>query len=303
MNIVKEKILKEITPISDQLQLLTCVPNTLCDGMEYVNGNGVNLSRMFVFWNSLKGSSGGALIDSSFDVAKNIGVPPENLWPYLKENVDVKPTDEAFKRAGDTKGNFSLVLSRKEIIAAIDSNNPVIIGIVCPQSFNNPKSLIKDRPFKSDDPVDETYLHAMLIVGYKIFDNGTCHFRIRNSYGVEWMDGGYCWFESDYIINNTSSSWQIHSVYPNESIVSKRNSEIIFGISILFILMIFGIIKAPIVWAIITPIVTAFFLWRRIYANKSVRDEANIFKLISLYRNSTGSPVKLFRGIINYFLR
>ena len=303
MNIVKEKILKEITPISYQLQLPTCVPNALCDGMEYVNGDGVNLSRMFVFWNSEKGAGGGNSMASALDAAKNIGVAPENLWPYLNENINVKPSDEAFKRAVDTKGNFSLVLSRKEIIAAIDSNEPVIIGITCPQSFNSPESLIKDRPFRSDDPVDEKFLHAMLIVGYRIFDNGTCHFRIRNSYGVEWMDVGYCWFESDYIINNTSSSWMIHSVYPSESIISKRNSEIIFGISILFILMIFFVIKAPILWAIITPIITAFFLWRRIYMNNSVLDEANIFKLICSYRNSTGSPVKLFRGIINYFLR
>jgi len=280
------------------------VAEALCDGMEYVNGDGVNLSRLFLFWNSSKGTSGGALINSSLDSAKNTGVPPENLWPYLKANVDVKPTDEAFKRAGARKGNFSLILSRKEMIAAIDENNPVVIGILCPQSFNNPGSLIKDRPFKDSDAIDETFHHAMLLVGYRIFDNGTCHFRIRNSYGADWMDGGYCWFESDYIINRATSSWRIHSTQPNESIISKRNSEIIFGISLLFILMIFGVLRGPIAWAIITPIVTGFLLWRRLYMNKSAHDEVNIFKLISSFRNSTDfTPVRLFKGIINYFLR
>lgn len=303
MNIVKEKILHEVTPVSNQLDFPTCLPNALCDGMEYVNGDGVNLSRLFVFWNSEKGSTGGSNMSSALDVTKNIGVSPESLWPYSKENLDKKPTDEAFKRAGDIKGKFHLVLSKNEIIESIDANNPIIVGMICPQFFNILPGPEASYVFKSSLIPDESLRHAMLVVGYRIFDNGECHFRLRNSWGSEWMDGGYCWFESDYVISNTADCWSILSAPPGESILSKRNLEIILGISLLSVLIIFGAIRGPILSAFIAGFVTAFLCWRRFYVNLSVLDEANLFKLISSYRNSTGSPVKLFRGIINYFLR
>jgi hypothetical protein len=143
----------------------------------------------------------------------------------------------------------------------------------------------------------------MIIVGYRIFEDGSCHFRVRNSWGNNWMDGGYCWFESDYIINNASSSWRVLPTHPGESLLSKRNFEFIFGIVTLFILEIFRIIHGPLAYFLITPIVILLLCWRRFYVNVSVLDEAHLFKLISSYRNTKDSPVRLFRGVINSLLR
>ena len=65
----KENILRLRTSISDQGQLPSCTSNATCDAFEQVNGDGVELSRLFVFWNSrpvkiLTGTSIRSALDS-----------------------------------------------------------------------------------------------------------------------------------------------------------------------------------------------------------------------------------------------
>jgi hypothetical protein len=46
------------------------------------------------------------------------------------------------------------------------------------------------------DPVGAHGGHAMLIVGY---DLAKKHFVVRNSWGDDWGDGGYCYVTADYL--------------------------------------------------------------------------------------------------------
>lgn len=298
--ITKEKILEERTKVSNQLDFPTCTANALCDAAEYLSDDGLDLSRLFVFWNSKKGTHGGAFVESAIDVMKNIGVPPESTWPYSKDDFDTKPSNQAFDEARLRKYNFSLAISKEEIISSVDAGSPVVIGILCPQNFNKQPS---DRVFLADDPVDPSYRHAMVIVGYRLLSDGKCHFRVRNSYGNMWMDNGYCWFESDYIIDNSSASWSVLKTSQDESVLSKRNFEFIFGVFLFYILRFFQVLHSPLSYLLFV----AFFaclVWRRIYYNNSIIDEINIFKLLISLRNNLTYPVlRTPRKIINSFLR
>jgi hypothetical protein len=66
---------------------------------------------------------------------------------------------------------------------------------------------------KASDNVRETHgWHAMLCVGYSDPDKV---FIIRNSWGKDWGDKGYCYIPYDYVINkdyNGHDSWIIKSV-------------------------------------------------------------------------------------------
>lgn len=302
MKTIKEKILKEITPVSNQLRFPTCVANAICDALEYINKDEINLSRMFLYWNANKGATGGANISSALDVSKNLGIPPESIWPYSDDDLDKKPTEESYKEASERKnGNFYLVLSRSDIIEAIDNENPVVIGIKCPDLFNRSSVLVKDRVFLNTDAVDESYRHAMIIVGYRIFENGNTHFRVRNSYGSYWMDEGYCWFESDYIINNVDSSWAVSPVAINESSLSKRNLETFLSVILFCIFNHYSMFNS---WLNITlfSVFFIFVIWKRFFYRSSMLDTTNIIKLTVNYRNTKNSPALILRKPINSYL-
>lgn len=310
MNIIKEKNLVEITPVSNQLFFPTCVSNSVCDAIEYSNKDGVELSRLFVFWNT---SNNGTSLPGALDISKNIGIPPESMWEYTKDNFNIKPIDTSFIAASNRKfDSFSLILTKNEIISTIDAGFPIIIGMTCPMSFNEFKmnehgtfitSINKDYVFTENEPIDETFQHAMLIVGYKIFDNNKCQFRIRNSWGKDWMDNGYCWFESEYVINNVESLFAITKYKDTESIISKRNLEFVISITLTYILALM-LSSHKIYMFLITAIITCFIFWRRFIYNKSVIDEMNIFKLLISFRNLKGNILRIpfIRKTINFYL-
>ena len=66
---------------------------------------------------------------------------------------------------------------------------------------------------KPSDNVRETHgWHAMLCVGYSDPDKV---FIVRNSWGTDWADNGYCYIPYDYVIHqdfNGHDSWIIKSV-------------------------------------------------------------------------------------------
>lgn len=277
----QEKILKEITSVSNQRWLPSCTANATCDAFEYVYKDKIDLSRMFVYWTSrpMKNQLTGVSLRSSLDSIRVFGVPPEVLWPYDLEKVNDQPSEESFRVAKDRrKTTYYRVKENDEIVAAINAGWPVLFSIQLDKSFEiDPIS--PDHIFDGKE-LTNSY-HSMIVVGYRYVDS-QLQFRVRNSWGPNWCDKGYCWFTSEYLKSRMMDAWAITNYIPNESIVSKRNVE--FAITTLmaafFVWMMFvakssGQMESSAVTGgfVSSGLLQVFGIWRRWWLNITINDK------------------------------
>jgi hypothetical protein len=72
---------------------------------------------------------------------------------------------------------------------ALSEKRPVVMGMVCPPSFDGAKEVWKPI----EQPDRKLYGgHAMCVVGYDDSKDGGS-FEIQNSWGTKWGNGGYIW--------------------------------------------------------------------------------------------------------------
>jgi len=276
-----ERILNEMTPISNQGQLRSCTSNATCDGFEYVLRDRVDLSRLFVYWNSRsnKTQATGTTIRSALDSIRVHGVPPEYMWPYDPEKVNTKPSEDAWTVAEQRKRTtYYRVQTCQEIIAAIDAGWPVIFSVFLDDDFVNTWPH-PDHVFTGEKLTDSS--HAMLIVGYRKTDSGY-QFRVRNSWGSQWCDGGYCWFTENYIAR-LNDAWAVTNYEPQEQLFSRRNVEFAFSTlaSVGLACLLIGVKDALSTEQLIPGLVSAacfqaFAVWRRWWVNVTINDKIRL---------------------------
>lgn len=208
-------ILPERTPISDQLQLSSCVANATCDALEQVlEGPVVQLSRLFVYWNARRRrgdecNDAGTFVRDAFWTLGKLGVPKEDYWPYDPPEVNVRPTLKAYEQAYEHKvggyyaiqGTGATRLAQME--RAIRSGLPVVFGTDVGDEFEN-----YDGKSVLEFPAVPKGGHAMVVTGFLAGKKGNKTWRVRNSWGKSFGDQGYCLMSSDYMTNAaTSDLW------------------------------------------------------------------------------------------------
>lgn len=216
-NYTNQHIILEYTPISNQLDIGSCVANATCDCLEVLKGledknNVTQLSRLFVYWNARlytkeTGKDGGCYIHNAMDSLTTLGVCTESLWPYDVNNVFIQPNQLAYKQGDDNTFNyFYQIISDdddrvKDIEAAIRANHPVVFGTLVGQELMD--YIGEEKVF--NPPLTSKGGHAMLITGVRINSSGKREFYIRNSWGFAWGIQGHCWFSEEYIKWNETS--------------------------------------------------------------------------------------------------
>jgi hypothetical protein len=128
----------------------------------------------------------------------NMGVVPmmtveyPNYYPFTNQilcntypPVYAKDVSNAAKMK---PSNIYKIESLLDIKVALANNMPVVIGMIVPPSFMECKSYIwRSRP---TDKIDNSYGHAMTIVGYDDNSFGGS-FEIMNSWGEDWGINGF----------------------------------------------------------------------------------------------------------------
>jgi len=75
---------------------------------------------------------------------------------------------------------------------SLSDGYPIIIGMQCPESFNN---IGKDGLWRPSESVEEySSGHAMCVIGYDDQRFGGT-FEVQNSWGIDWGDEGYCYIK------------------------------------------------------------------------------------------------------------
>lgn len=160
-----------------------------------------DLSESFVYYN-VRHKDGNELLDtgSSFqDVIMSIGeqgICKESLHPYSLP-ISQEPSAEAYVD-GQTRRitkALNVNVNENDIKSAIQQGYPVAISLKIFDSFNTTKGFVLRPTDEEIESADFGY-HAMVVVGYT---DDTKHFVVRNSWGENFGDKGYCYIPYSYI--------------------------------------------------------------------------------------------------------
>jgi Papain family cysteine protease/Domain of unknown function (DUF4384) len=89
---------------------------------------------------------------------------------------------------------------------ALAEGHPVVIGFIVLESFYRAKALWE--PLASDGGATGKHgRHAMCVVGYDDYKHGGA-FRVLNSWGTKWADGGFVWIKYKDYATYLMAAWQ-----------------------------------------------------------------------------------------------
>jgi C1A family cysteine protease len=186
----------------DQGNLGSCTANAIAGAFMYAQMKEWNVgfvpSRLFIYYNeramedSVTSDSGAMIRDGIKSVAK-LGVCPEQLWPYSDGPTKFKrkPSPRCYTEALNHQlVQYQRCSSPLAIQQALAAGFPVVGGFTVYESFES-DSAAKTGIIPTPAPGEQVLGgHAILIVGY---NKTTSQWIVRNSWGVDWGDKGYCY--------------------------------------------------------------------------------------------------------------
>lgn len=203
------------TSIKSQGEVGACASFAFTSVYEYIlNKNGKltesDLSERFLYYNTRKrmGSIDSDKGSNMYDAGKALeeeGLCSEQLCVYSLDFEDHKesPTAQAYadgltRRVAEIK---NVTIKEEDIKSALVEGYPVIVSLHLHESFNNIGSdgFVK-KPDESDPVVG---WHAMVIVGFSDKDKV---FIVRNSWGTDFGDRGYCYIPYSYVLDTSLNS-------------------------------------------------------------------------------------------------
>lgn len=216
-----------MAPVENQASANSCTANAVVGGYEYIMnrvGKSVDFSRLFVYYNARKEGlqyfggdtiqDQGSSITLALEMLQQQGVCYESTWPYkVRENgkvnaINDEPSGESYEEAEELLSRPRFQWEPPEQVPSdlytmkhcLAEGYPFIFGLRLFKSFDQAgaKGRVPMPDVEGDEGRESHGNHAMLCVGYK--DNAQM-FIVRNSWGDDWGDGGYCYIPYDYMTN------------------------------------------------------------------------------------------------------
>lgn len=192
-------------PIYDQGTIGSCTGNGVAACVQY----GIRAqskddhipSRLFIYYNErvIEGTvdhDAGAEIRDGIKVVASLGAPSEDLWPYDISQFAMKPSDEAYQQAkkGIIKQYSRVPVKLTNIQNVLTHKIPIVFGCTLYESFQS--SIVANTGLVPMPTAGERVVggHCMVIVG-----STDTHFIVRNSWGPNWGDNGYCYMPHEYL--------------------------------------------------------------------------------------------------------
>jgi hypothetical protein len=220
----KVDLREHLTEVEEQVGN-SCVANAFAGAYEYlakrINGESADVSRLYIYYNARylnesQDEDAGSYMSKAIEGLKEYGACAEELWANNPDNILAEPDGSAYEHGA----NFKIVDAEyvevnlelwKQTLA---EGYPIAFSLNTFDSFDNAKKNKGRVPMPKDsDNVRETHgWHAMLCVGYSDPDKV---FIVRNSWGNDWGDKGYCYIPYNYLMHskyNGNDSWIIKSV-------------------------------------------------------------------------------------------
>ncbi|MBI1339110.1 hypothetical protein GC169_02705 [bacterium] len=197
----KVDLRSQCSPIEDQGRLASCAACAVVGAGEMwlrkqPGGGGFDLSRLFVYFNGRHMANAherdaGLLTSHAIAAAVGYGACPEAMWPYNINRFQERPPQPCYDRAISFAGvQFANVPRGEAAMRAVASGLPLIFRYFGPKELLDEAGQTGRIPeWTSSDPAIDRGGHTMVIVGY---DQDARTALVRNSWGVQWGDRGYC---------------------------------------------------------------------------------------------------------------
>lgn len=210
-------------PVYDQGQLGSCTGNSIAAALEFdADKQGIagytTPSRLFIYYNervmehTVASDSGAQIRDGVKSVATQ-GACPETEWPYNIAQFAVQPTPQCYI---DAKLHRAIAYQRvarsiQQMQGCLADGYPFVFGFTVYESFESQqvaRTGVAPMPGPNEQVLGG---HAVLAVGY---DNASQAFRVRNSWGTGWGQGGYFTLPYQYLLSTGLSSdfWTIRTL-------------------------------------------------------------------------------------------
>lgn len=198
---------KHFPPIKNQGQQGACASFSLTSVFEYFLNNDTqktdNMSEAYVYFNARE-IQGNTNIDEGanlYDVIRGMadkGVCFEELCPYDPSVFNKRPSDEAYEDGKDhtVTNAIDVPISVETVKSAINDGYPVVGCFRIFKSLEENTSGYIPMPTKNERSTEEESFHAMVICGY---NDKHGHFIVRNSWGTNFGDNGYCYLPYSYL--------------------------------------------------------------------------------------------------------
>jgi C1A family cysteine protease len=215
----------EMPPVYDQGQLGSCTANAIAGSLEYQewaqNERTSTPSRLFIYYNEreMEGTvdeDAGAVIRDGIKSVATQGAPNETDWPYVISRFKEKPPVTAY---ADALQHEAVKYARPSITSyylrsALANKHPIVFGFTVYESFETAK--VAETGWVPYPNVEKEQIlggHAVLAVGYLIHNNHL-YFVVRNSWGADWGDKGYCYMPASMLLDGDISNdfWDIKVV-------------------------------------------------------------------------------------------
>ncbi|HEX3043661.1 MAG TPA: C1 family peptidase [Bacillota bacterium] len=208
----------KMSEIVDQGLLGSCTANAIASGLReyleiYGNQPFVRLSRLFLYYqerameNTVNEDSGASLRDG-MKVLQKIGVCPEVDQPYIISKFTEAPSEKALTDASQFKiASYHRVPNLTALKTSLYEGFPVVFGMKIYQSFESDQVAATGKiPAPKST---EKYLggHALLAVGYVNTTHRSGYVIVRNSWGKDWGDQGYCYMPYSVFNKLVTDMW------------------------------------------------------------------------------------------------
>ncbi|CAF1445203.1 unnamed protein product [Rotaria sordida] len=210
----KTDLREHMTPVEDQSKIGSCTANCLAGAYEYLtkkeNGLNIHVSRLFIYYNGRTKENhneyditdSGCTMTYVIEAVEEFGTCLESIWPYDISKVNMRPNDEAYQKAKPHKITeaFQINIDLHEMRSCLAYGFPFAFGLKLFSSFDQAaRSGIVPMPSKFDLNRQSDGNHALLAVGYS---DQSQSFIVRNSWGEDWGDKGYCYIPYGYMTSS-----------------------------------------------------------------------------------------------------
>lgn len=196
------------THIYTQGSFGTCTSSAICTALKF-SRPGFYGSRMFMYYNERvfrnnQDVDSGSFLTDGIKTLMKYGICEETTWPYVSQNLTIKPSELAYHEASLNKSNILILNVPQDMYSmkkVLSMGKPIIVGIRIYEYFH---SVVARKTGRIRQPKDhERYQvpkgHVTVIIGYN--DNTGC-WILKNSWGPTWGDCGNFYLCYDYLLNH-----------------------------------------------------------------------------------------------------
>jgi len=207
--------------IKNQGQQGSCLAHAVTSIFEYAmklnQTKEFDLSEAFLYYNAREmdtmgdvsvNTDTGSRFKPAMDSLVQYGIALEKFCQYNENVYNKKPSEEAYQDAASRRLILAKNVNRKifDIKSALTDGYPVAASFTLCPSFKDtsngyipmPNEQEIEEMYNEDTPKDKHFRHAMVITG---FSDELQIFVVRNSWGEDWGDNGYCYVPYSYVEN------------------------------------------------------------------------------------------------------